>query len=134
MSMELTFTPLTALLAATLWLPFIVGVNISTYDGDFQPGLRPPDMTRFPDWVQRANRAHLNLLEQFLPFAVVVLIGHAAGARSDGLGWLAAAFFAVRCAHAVGYVTGWAGIPLRPVIFTTGYAIILAYAGAVALA
>ena len=79
-------------------------------------------------WVHRAHRAHLNLLEQFLPFAVVVLIGHSMGISTALMGWLAIAFFVLRCIHAVGMITATTVMPLRPLIFTACWIITLIYA------
>ena len=75
MTVELTFLTLTAILAASLWIPYIVGVNVTK--APVPAGPRPHDpATRVP-WVHRAFRAHLNLLEQFLPFAVVIIVASA---------------------------------------------------------
>ncbi|MEO0991940.1 MAG: MAPEG family protein, partial [Pseudomonadota bacterium] len=63
MTAELFWLTLTAILAASLWIPFIVGVNMNPVDGQ-DNFLRPPDLTAYPDWVHRAHRAHLNLIEQ----------------------------------------------------------------------
>jgi uncharacterized MAPEG superfamily protein len=60
------------ILAASLWIPFIIrsGSNAGTVDG-FD---RPYDVAKLKPWVHRAFRAHPNLLEQAFPFAVLVLI------------------------------------------------------------
>ena len=131
MSAELAFTLATAMLAASMWLPYIVGVNSTQFEGQAESFVRPPDQRAMAPWIHRAHRAHLNLIEQFVPFAAVVLIGVAAGASSPWLGWLAGAFFVLRCAHAVGMVSGWTRFPLRPIIFTACYVIVLAYAAIV---
>lgn len=90
MTVELFWLTLTALLAASLWVPFIAGMNAPAgrVHADF---LRPPNLRALPAWMHRthwAHWAHLNLLEQFLPFAVVVLVAHLAGVfpPRDGLG------------------------------------------------
>ena len=113
------------LLAASLWIPYIAGVNSAkpgTVAPDAPDGFTlPGDYRAHRPWVQRAYRAHLNLLEQFLPFAILTLLVD----RVDGFTaltfWTAIAFFWLRVAHAVGYITGWTGFPLRPVIFTAGW-------------
>lgn len=135
MTTELFFLTLTAILLASLWIPFVVGVNTTPYDGgrDHDFGRIPPDMTKFPAWVQRANRAHLNLLEQFAPFAALVLIAHVAGISNDVTVWSAVAFFWLRVAHAVGMVTGLAGIPVRPILFTAAWLAVLAFASQILL-
>ena len=131
---ELGILACLALFAASLWIPYIVGVNTAP------AGSLPPDA---PDgfvrignpalhrpWVQRAYRAHLNLLEQLVPFAVLVLLVD----RLDGFTaltyWTAIAFFWIRVAHAAGYITGYAAMPLRPILFTAGWVccLIMGYA------
>lgn len=111
------------ILAASLWIPFIVGANNdeAAVDGF----TRPHDPAKMKPWVHRAYRAHLNLLEQALPFAVLVLIVD----RMDGFTaltyWTAIAFFWLRVAHAIGMITGLAKLPLRPIIFVLGYVCVL---------
>lgn len=129
MTTELFWLLLTAMLAASLWIPFVYGVNTTPYTGpkiDFFE--RPPDPAHMPAWVHRAYRAHLNLLEQFLPFAVIVLIGHLAKVSTPITQWCVILFFWLRLFHAVGMISGTARMPLRPVIFTTGWILTLVFA------
>ncbi|MEM6381272.1 MAG: MAPEG family protein [Pseudomonadota bacterium] len=106
-----------SVLVASLWIPYIVGVNLHLPHTE-APGLRPPDTRLLPDWVQRANRAHINLVEQFAPFAALVLLSTLTGLSSPMIGWAAIAFLGLRIAHAIGYITARAQLPLRPIIFT----------------
>jgi uncharacterized MAPEG superfamily protein len=124
MTTELTFTLLTAILATSLWIPFVAG--LAQTDAEFLE--RPADVSKLPAWVHRAQRAHMNLVEQFVPFAAIVLIGHAAGASSVWYGWLAIAFFAIRCLHAVFMFSGKTKLPLRPIAFTAGWVVTMIYA------
>ncbi len=112
------------LLAASLWIPYIIGVNKYEREGidSFQ---RPPGDDGLPDWVARANRAHLNLLEQGMPFAVIILILYIADGFTTVTYWTAIVFFWLRVAHAVGMITGTARMPLRPLIFTAGWVCIM---------
>lgn len=120
----------TSVLVASLWVPYIVGVNLHL-PADQEPGVRPPDTRLLPDWVQRANRAHLNLVEQFAPFAALILLATVLGLSSPVIGWAALAYLILRVAHAVGYVTGLAQIPVRPILFTGAWVCILVIAGAI---
>jgi uncharacterized MAPEG superfamily protein len=115
------------ILAASLWIPFIIGVNMHPPAG-VEPFVRTYDRTILPDWVQRADRAHLNLLEAAMPFAAIVLMAHLVGANSATTAWLAVVFLGLRVAHAVGMITGLAQFPLRPLIFTAGWVCVVAYA------
>lgn len=108
------------LLAASLWIPYIVGVNKFPREGvnSFQ---RPVSDDGLPDWVARANRAHLNLLEQAMPFAVMILILNAVDGFTTLTYWTAIVFLGLRMTHAIGMITGITQMPLRPLIFTAGW-------------
>ncbi len=133
MSIELTYLTLSALLAASLWVPFIIGVN-ATEAREVVDFNRPPDLSRMPAWVHRAHRAHLNMIEQFLPFAALVIIAHLQGISTQVTVIAASAFFWLRLAHAIGMISGLAGFPVRPIIFTFGWVCVLSIGGAVLLA
>ncbi|MEO0744916.1 MAG: MAPEG family protein [Pseudomonadota bacterium] len=138
MPTELMILGLLAVMAASLWIPYIVGVNTApdgSIPADAPDGfIRPPDPSYQREWVHRAYRAHLNMLEQAVPFAVLVLLVD----RVDGFSaltlWASVAFLLLRVAHAVGYITGMAGFPARPLIFTGGWLCCLAMALALFLA
>ena len=127
MTIELWMLLCATLLVASLWIPYIVGVNLHL-PATQEPGLRPPDTRLLPDWVQRANRAHINLVEQFVPFAAVVLIAHLSGVATPVTSIASVAFVMLRVAHAVGYITAWTQIPMRPILFTAAWVSILAIA------
>jgi len=123
------------ILAASLWIPYIVGVNGLPDDTNRpDPFVRPNDLGTLPAWIHRAHRAHLNLLEQALPFAVLVLLVD----RMDGFTaltyWTAIAFFWLRVAHAIGMISGKAGLPLRPILFVAGWVCCMIMAVSVFLA
>lgn len=125
MSVEMTVLTVIALLAASLWLPYIIGVNTSDRgspaDIDSSDFSRPADPTLQRPWVHRAYRAHLNLLEQAMPFAVMVIVAHLYGISTVVTVWTAVVFLILRLAHATGMITGMAGLPMRPIIFTLGW-------------
>ncbi|GIT91938.1 membrane protein [Jannaschia pagri] len=127
MTPELWWMTWTALLAASMWIPYIVGVNTEPKGEDApDPFLRPPPLSEVRPWVHRAHRAHLNLLEQFLPMLAVVLIAHTAGISSSVTVWACGIFFAVRLLHAWGMIGGWARFPARPLLFLVGWVCVLA--------
>jgi uncharacterized MAPEG superfamily protein len=130
MTTELFYLLLTAVLAASLWLPFVIGVNTTPYANEGEADdffVRPPDHARMVPWVHRAFRAHQNLLEQFTPFAVIVIIGHVLQVSTSITAWCAIIFFWLRIVHAVGMITAWLRLPLRPIIFTAGWIVTLVY-------
>jgi uncharacterized MAPEG superfamily protein len=64
------------------------------------------DLPSLTGWAGRARRAHLNMLENLVVFAIVVLVAHVAG-RADPMTTLGAAlFFWARLAYAIIYVAG----------------------------
>ncbi|MEM6374474.1 MAG: MAPEG family protein [Pseudomonadota bacterium] len=125
MQPELTILCILALMAASLWIPYIVGVNTApdgSLPADAPDGfVLPPNFRVQRAWVQRAYRAHQNLLEQGAPFAVLVLLVDRADGFSALTLWTSVAFLLIRIAHAVGYITGAAGFPARPIIFLAGW-------------
>ncbi len=64
------------------------------------------DMPPITGWAGRARRAHFNMLESLVVFAIVVLVAHLAG-RADAITALGAAlFFWARLAYALIYLVG----------------------------
>ncbi len=57
-------------------------------------------------WVWRAQRAHLNMLENLAVFATVVLVAHVAGRADETTALGAALFFWGRLAYALIYLAG----------------------------
>ncbi|MEL6167252.1 MAG: MAPEG family protein [Pseudomonadota bacterium] len=123
MTIELTYLTLTTLLAASLWIPFVIGVNTTTFERPEEN--RPPDPAAMSAWVHRAYRAHLNLMEQFPPFAAIVLVAHMAGVSTMVTVVATAAFFWLRLAQAIWMVGDFPQIPVRPIIFTSAWICIL---------
>ncbi|MEM6309895.1 MAG: MAPEG family protein [Pseudomonadota bacterium] len=122
MTPELVWLTLSALLAASLWIPYIVGVNTEpTTDDTAVAFRRPPDLRTMRPWVHRSWRAHQNLLETLIPFAAVVLIANMAGVSTQVTIWATIAFFWLRVAHAAGMISGLTGFPVRPIIFTASW-------------
>lgn len=130
MNTEIFWLMLSAILASSLWIPFVFGVNTTPYAGpvDHDFFVRPPDHQKMVPWVHRAYRAHQNLLEQFGPFAIIALVGLALNVSTPIMGYCAMAFFWLRVAHAIGMITAWARLPVRPIIFTAGWVVTMIYA------
>ena len=64
------------------------------------------DLPALTGWAGRARRAHLNMLENLLLFAIAVLVAHAAGRANATTALGAAMFFWARLAYAAIYVVG----------------------------
>ena len=60
----------------------------------------------FPEWAARVRRAHANLIENLAPFAILVLVAHAAGLANETTAQGATIFFFARVAHFLVYSAG----------------------------
>ena len=78
------------------------------------------DLPAITGWAGRARRAHANMLENLVVFAIVILVAHAAGKANATTALGAALFFWGRLAYAILYV---AGIPW---VRTAAWAVALA--------
>jgi uncharacterized MAPEG superfamily protein len=128
MTVELRWLTYTALFVGSLWIPFVVGVNTTSFPGKTQQFIRPPDQAQMKPWVHRSFRAHQNLLEQFVPFAVVVLVAAIAHVSTPITVACSIGFFWLRVAHAIGMISGVARFPLRPMIYFSGWIVLLVFA------
>jgi uncharacterized MAPEG superfamily protein len=127
MTAELRYLLLTAILTGILWIPVVIGY-VRT-----RGALKPEDYVTaptspLPDWVNRANRAHVNAVEGFGPFAAVVLIAHVTGTSTSITSGAAALYLAVRVAHAVVHISGLSLLRARTVLFTIGWGAFMAIA------
>jgi uncharacterized MAPEG superfamily protein len=122
MSTDLKYLALTALLTASLWIPYVVA-QVRT-NGPLRPeNFVDPTQRPMPPWGKRADRAYLNAVENLAPFAVLVILIQLTGKANATTAFLAASFFWLRVAHAVVF---WAAIPyIRTIVFTLGYVAVL---------
>jgi uncharacterized MAPEG superfamily protein len=118
MTTDLTYLALTAILTAALWIPYVV-CQVMTNGFLAPPNYVDPTARPVPLWGKRADRAYLNAVETFAPFAALVLIAHVAGKADAMTAFWSMCFFWLRLAHAVVYLLA---IPyLRTLIFTLGF-------------
>jgi len=118
MSTDLKYLAFTAMLTAALWIPYILCQVMS--NGLLQPkNYVDPAPRPVPLWGKRADRAYLNAVEAFAPFAAMVIVAHLAGKANSMTAFWAMSYFWLRVAHAIVY---WLGIPyVRTLIFTLGF-------------
>src|ERR1043165_2003658 len=103
MSTELKYLALTAMLTASLWIPYIVA-QVAT-NGFLQPeNYVDPASRKVPLWGERAHRVYLNAVETFAPFAALVILIQVTGKADAMTAFWAASFFWLRVAHAVVYL------------------------------
>jgi uncharacterized MAPEG superfamily protein len=122
MSADLKYLAFTAILTASLWIPFIV-CQVTT-NGPLKPvNYVDPAPRPLPPWGKRADRTYINAVETFAPFAALVIAVQLAGKANPTTAFLAMSFFWLRLAHAVVYLLG---IPyVRTLIFTLGYVAVI---------
>ncbi len=127
MTSELFYLLLTAILTGVLWIPVVIGYVTSR-------GLLTPQdykvapTSDLPDWINRANRAQLNAVENFGQFSAVVLIAHLADVHTGVTVFCASAYFYIRVIHAVLHISGFSYFNSRTVAFTLSFAAFLVYA------
>ena len=73
MKIELLYLLLTAILTGVLWIPVVIGY-VKTRGPLTDESYKVAPTSPLPPWVSRANRAHVNAVENFAPFAAVVLV------------------------------------------------------------
>jgi uncharacterized MAPEG superfamily protein len=99
-------------------LVYVVGANLKVPLPQLvgnRDGVVPPE-----GWAGRARRAHLNMIESLLPFAIFVIAAALTNKANAMTAMGAMIFFWARLAYAVIYV---AGIPwLRTLVWLAGLA------------
>jgi len=127
MKTELFYLLLTAILTGVLWIPVVIGYVSSR--GPLKPSdYKVAPTTPLPDWVNRAYRAHVNAIENFAPFAAVVLIANAVGVSTSITVISAAGYFYARAAHAVVHISGFSLFFARTVLFTVAWIAFVTFA------
>ena len=118
MTTDLRYLAYTAILTATLWIPYIFA-QVAT-NGWLRPvNYVDPAPRPLPLWGRRADRTYLNAVESFAPFAALVIVAHVSGKADAMTAFWATCFFWLRLTHAVVYLLA---IPyIRTVVFTLGY-------------
>jgi uncharacterized MAPEG superfamily protein len=127
MTTELFYLLLTALLTGVLWIPVVIGYVSSR--GPLKPAdYKVAPTSPLPEWVNRANRAHMNAVENIASFAAVVLIAKAVGVSTSVTALSAAVFFYARVAHAVLQISGFSLFMARTVAFTVAWIAFMTFA------
>ncbi|HEV1998868.1 MAG TPA: MAPEG family protein [Xanthobacteraceae bacterium] len=118
MSTDLKYLAFTAMLTAALWLPYIT-CQVMTNGFLEPPNYRDPAQRPVPLWGKRADRAYLNAVEAFAPFAALVIVAHLTGKTNAMTAFWAVSFFWLRLAHAIVFLLA---VPyIRTVLFTLGF-------------
>ena len=100
MTIDLRYLAYTALLAAALWIPYVISQVVA--NGFLTPpNYVDPTPRPVPLWGKRADRTYLNAVEVFAPFAALIIIAHITGKANPMTAFWAMWFFWMRLAHAV---------------------------------
>lgn len=104
MTTDLTMLIASAALTVLLAVPYSAGFLVTR--GLYVVAGNREDFPAGAGWIGRAHRAHLNMVENMVPFAALVL-GAAVAGKADGWTALGAqVFFYSRVLHAVVYIAG----------------------------
>ena len=127
MTTELFYLLFATILTGVLWIPVVIGYVLSR--GPLKPSdYKVAPTSPLPDWVNRANRAHVNAVENLVTFATVVLIAHAVGVSTSITEISAAVYFYARAAHALIHISGFSLFMARTVLFTVGWLAFVTFA------
>jgi uncharacterized MAPEG superfamily protein len=124
------YLALSGLLTILLWIPYILARlftwGLPTFLKNYPEGF-PAKQPEPPLWAQRAQRAHLNMVET-MPAFIAVVLAAAYFAKADAaiipvVAQWAMIFFIARIVHAVVYI---AGIPyLRTPVYLLSWLAVL---------
>jgi uncharacterized MAPEG superfamily protein len=122
MSTDLKYLALTAMLTASLWIPYVVSQVLT--NGFLEPAnYQDPSPRPVPLWGKRADRVYINAIETFAPFAALVILIQLTSKADSTTAFWAASFFWLRVLHAIVY---WLAIPyIRTLVFTLGYVCVI---------
>lgn len=110
MTIELQMLVWVALLSILQALPYTLALilNVGLIRAMSYP--QPDQAEVLPEWAKRSKRAHLNLVENIAPFAIVVIAANLAGVSTASTVLGAEIFFWARVAMLVGHTGGIMGL------------------------
>ncbi len=104
MTTDLMMLVWSGVLCIALIMPYMAGksqsLGLATLAGNRE------DMPKSAGWIGRAERAHANMVENLIPFAIFVLVVAISGKANMMSALGAQLFFWARLAHAVLYIAG----------------------------
>lgn len=118
LSLELRLLIYSAFVCLILWIPYILA-EIKVLGLTRAVGYPTAPHDELPAWAQRGVRAHMNMVENLAPFAVLVLVAHLLDVSNATTVWGAQLFFWARVVHAL---VMYFGIPwIRTLAFAVGW-------------
>lgn len=121
--LELRYLVYTSILVLVLWMPYILVQLFGVGPGKALS--YPEDGVAAPKWTSRWKRAHYNLVENIVPFAVAVTAGELLNIHNGVTAACAMIFFWARVVHPFAQALNIWG--LRTVIFAIGSISTLVY-------
>ncbi len=119
LTVELRLLIYAAFICIVMWLPYILA-GIRTFGLVRMVSYPAVDYAYLPQWAQRLYRAHMNMVENLGPFALLVIAAALTGTANEMTALGARMFFWSRIAQIVLHT---AGIPWgRTLTFTVGWA------------
>lgn len=128
MTVEIWYLFLTTVLLAVLWIPHIAGQVMHGGLLSAQDYRELRDTSQYPAWIRRANRAHVNLVEQFGVFLGLVVIANMLEVSNATTALAATVFFWGRIAHAIVFLSGIGILMMRTLVFTVCWLSLMVYA------
>jgi len=127
MNAPLFYLAASGMLCVLLWTPYILNRvfvwGIPAFASNYPSRKFPAEAPAIPVWAERAQRAHLNMVETLPAFAAVVLAASLTTANTGAFASWAAVFFWARILHASVYILG---VPyLRTPIYLISWASVL---------
>jgi len=96
LSIELRYMLYAGLLMLVMWIPYILA-QIARLG--LVAALSYRDEDNMPDWAKRLKRAHYNLVENFAPFAAIVITAEIIDLHTAATATCAAVFYWARLVH-----------------------------------
>ena len=120
MTPDLFYLTLLAGLGLILWIPHVTAI-VMNHGLMSASDYREIPEKELPAWGRRAQRIHLNFVENIAPFAALVIVAHLTKTANEMTALMAILFFWIRIAHAVVF---YLGVPfLRTLLFTAGFVV-----------
>src|SRR5260370_37933630 len=102
MTTDLKYLAFTAMLTAALWIPYVVAQVMT--NGSLKPeNYVDPTQRPLPNWGRRADRAYLNGVETFAPFAAMVILIQLTGKANAMTAFWTISFFWLPVVHPIVY-------------------------------
>ena len=105
LSVDMRLLAYSSLLCIVMWVPYVL-IAIRTFGLKNLVSYPTPSYSGLAQWAQRLHRAHMNLLENLTPFAILVIISNLTGIANEMTAIGARLFFWSRLAQIIFHMLG----------------------------